>query len=296
MHKKIKVEPKDQGKRLDKFLSSCLDQFSRTEISNLISQAKVLVDGAARKPSFCLKTGQVISLDFEKEAVAFKPYDFPVEIIFEDNDIIIVNKPSGLVVHPPQKNYHKTLVNALIYLGKELFENNNLRPGVVHRLDKETSGVMVLTKNKASYQSLVEQFKARQVRKEYLACVWGQLKKDELNIDLPLSRDSKNRLKMKVSFTKAKPAFTKAKVIRRLSGAAYLKLEPLTGRMHQLRVHLKFLGYPIAGDKKYGVKDNCSELLLHAKTLSFTHPQTRKILTFDTPVPERFTRFLREHV
>jgi 23S rRNA pseudouridine1911/1915/1917 synthase len=225
-----------------------------------------------------------------------KPFEFAVKIIYEDEDIIVVDKPTGLVVHPPQKGYQKTLVNALIYLKKKLYSPaGSLRPGVVHRLDKETSGVMVLAKNRHSYEGLVSQFKARRITKDYRAVVWGAPQKDKMLVDLPLSRDTKNRLKMKVSFLKAKAASTEITIVEALEGATYLRLRPRTGRMHQIRVHLKFLGLPIVGDKKYGVKDKYQELFLHAADLSFTHPGKPENLSFHSELPERFLNFFREH-
>ena len=178
---------------------------------------------------------------------------------------------------------------------KKLAKTSPLRPGVVHRLDKETSGVMVLAKNKASYDNLVEQFKARIVKKEYRAIVWGKISKERIAVDLPLGRDSKNRLKMKVNLLKSKKAYTEIEVIKRLKGSTYLLIKPLTGRMHQIRVHLKFLNLSIVGDKKYGVKDSYKDLFLHAKELRFKHPVTAKELRYSSPLPERFERFLKEY-
>lgn len=295
MGKKIVVKKKFSGKRLDSFLAAEINELSRSKISNLIIAGRVLVDGSKKKPSFCLRENQEIQIELEPVDESLKAYKFPVKIIYEDDDLIVVDKPAGLVVHPPQKGYYKTLVNALIYLGKDLAKTSSLRPGVVHRLDKETSGVMVLTKNQQSYESLVDQFKSRLVKKEYAAWVWGQVKKDKFNIDLPLSRDSKNRLKMKVNLIGAKKAYTRVEVSKRLEEATYLCLKPVTGRMHQLRVHLKFIGYPIVGDKKYGVKDSYKQLLLHARILEFSHPQSKKPVKFISPVPERFNAFLSEH-
>lgn len=296
MEKKITVKKEFQGLRLDKFLAGEFKGLSRSKLNSLIVSGQVLVDGLAKKPSFCLRQSQIVQIELKPQSKTLEGYDFPLKIIYEDSDIIVVDKPTGLVVHPPQAAYYKTLVNALIYLGKDLAKTSDLRPGVVHRLDKETSGVMVLAKNEQSHQGLVEQFKQRKVKKEYLAWVWGQIKKDKLNVDLPLSRDLKNRLKMKVSFLESKQAYTKIEVIHRFKTTTQLRLVPVTGRMHQLRVHLKFLGYPIIGDKKYGIKDDYRELLLHSRFLSFTHPQTQKPLKFTSPLPERFEAFSREHI
>lgn len=281
--------------RLDKFLAKQLEFLSRTKINKLIDKGAVSVNGKVKKPSFHLHPEQKISILIVEEKNELPPFEFAVNIIHEDEDILIVDKPQGLVVHPGQRKHCKTLVNALLGLKKELADKNNLRPGIVHRLDKETSGVMVLAKNDSSYESLVSQFKERTVKKEYAAICWGQIKEGKLTIDVPLCRDSKNRLKMKVGFLKSKNAYTQVEVIKRFSDSTFLKVKPRTGRMHQIRVHLKFLGFPIVGDKKYGVKDNYKELFLHAQVLSFHHPRDNNPLTFKSSLPERFKKFINEH-
>ena len=296
MEKQLIVDKEHAGQRLDKFLSSQPDFLSRAKIHRLIKEGFVLIDGQAKKSSFHLREKQQISITLKEEKKELKPFDFPVKIIYEDSDIIVIDKPPGLIVHPPQEGHDKTLVNALIYLKKELSPClSALRPGVVHRLDKETSGVMVLAKNEYSYSSLVGQFKERTVSKEYRAIAWGKIKKEKMLIDLPLTRDTKNRLKMKVSFLKAKQAHTDLEVLARLEDSTYLSLRPRTGRMHQIRVHLKFLGFPIVGDKKYGIKDDYKELFLHAKELSFTHPRGAKLLKFQSLLPDKFPKFIAEH-
>ncbi len=296
MKKQLIVGEEDTGQRLDKFLSNQLDSLSRTKINNLIKEGLILVNEQIKKASFIVQQEQQISVILKEEKKELKPFDFAVKIIYEDDDIIVVDKPSGLVVHPPQEGYHKTLVNVLVHLKKELSSStNDLRPGVVHRLDKETSGVMVLTKNEHSYNSLVSQFKGRTVSKEYRAIVWGKVIKKKMLIDLPLTRDTKNRLKMKVSFLGAKQAHTELEVLTKLEDATYLSLRPRTGRMHQIRVHLKFLGFPIVGDKKYGIKDDYNRLFLHAKELSFSHPKNSKNLKFKSTLPDIFPDFIAEH-
>lgn len=294
--KKLLIVSKEYcGQRLDKFLSSQLQPFSRTKIYHLVEDGLVLVDGKEKKAGFRLKLSQRIMITMEEKKNELKGFDFPVKIIYEDSDIIVVDKPLGLVVHPLQINYYKTLVNALLHLKKELAPIDELRPGIVHRLDKETSGVMVIAKNKASYTGLVSQFKERTVTKEYRAIAWGNLKEEKMLIDLPLGRDKKNRLKMKVDFLRAKEARTEVEVIEGLKNSTYLRLKPYTGRMHQIRVHLKFLGLPIVGDKKYGIEDDYKELFLHAKELSFLHPRSAKSLKFSSPLPMRFKKFLKEN-
>lgn len=294
MEKIIIVPPEAQSERLDRFLSTHLDFISRTKICKLIEKENLLVDYAVKKPSFRLKGNERITIKIEEEKSGLEPYELEVKVIYEDEDILVVDKPLDLVVHPPQKGYDKTLVNALIYMKKELSLINPLRPGVVHRLDKETSGVMVLAKNNRTHLNLVESFRKREVKKEYRAIVWGEVAKEHLTIDMPLTRDSRNRLKMKVSFLNSKNAYTEIDVLERFSDSTYLSLKIHTGRMHQIRVHLKFLGYPIVGDKKYGIKDSYNEMFLHAYKLGFKHPSKEEFMEWTSPLPQRFNQFMEE--
>jgi 23S rRNA pseudouridine1911/1915/1917 synthase len=297
--KKELIVPKElAGERLDKFLSKEIDFISRTKMHTLIKKGDILINGKVKKPSYNLKENDLVCINIEQEVKKdkLKPYKFDVNIIYEDDDVIIVDKPAHLVVHPPQEGYNETLVNALLYMGKELSTINDLRRGVVHRLDKATSGVMVLAKNDFAHLNLVQQFKERKVKKEYRALCWGETKQKHLVIDLPLRRDEKNRLKMKVGFTKSKEARTEVEVAQHLKEATYFILRPLTGRMHQIRVHLKFLGYPIVGDKKYGIKDEYSNLFLHAANLGFYQPRTAKFLEFSSPIPKYFEDFITQHL
>jgi len=295
MEKELSVSQEHAGARLDRFLSAHIRSFSRTKIHDTIKDGQVTVNGAQKKPSYHLKEGEKVFIKITPPAKELKPFKFDIPIIYEDNNIIVVDKPSGLVVHPPQENYHETLVNALIHMKKELSTVNDLRRGVVHRLDKETSGVMVLAKNNAAHLDLIRQFKDRQVKKKYAAVCWGNIKQDRLVIDLPLRRDEKNRLKMKVSFTKAKGAYTRLEVIDRFRDAVFLNLTPHTGRMHQIRVHLRFLGCPIVGDKKYGISDDYPAMLLHSCSLGFYAPGTGDWQEFTSPLPERFRRFIDKY-
>ena len=294
MEKEFLVSKEAEGLRLDKFLAGCLPSFSRAKISCLIQRGSVLVDGGLKKPGFRLKSQEKLVVVLEQEKKLLRPFDFAVKIIYEDSDIIIVDKPGGLTTHPPQSEYDQTLVNALLGMGKKLVGPEALRPGVVHRLDKETSGVIVLAKNMKSYEALVSEFKQRRVRKEYRAICQGLIKRDEFTVNLPLARDSRNRLKMKVSFAKSKEALTALKVIERFKDTTYLSLKILTGRMHQIRVHLKFLGHPVLGDKKYVIKNGQDTLLLHSYRLAFRHPRHKKNVEAEAPLPERFQVYLKE--
>ncbi|MBD3263984.1 MAG: RluA family pseudouridine synthase [Candidatus Omnitrophica bacterium] len=289
------VTPEWAGERLDKFLVSSLKEYSRNKISRFLKDGKVKINGVKKKPGFKISEGDKIEIIFEVPEIILQPYDFNVKIIYEDRDVLVVDKPGGLTVHPPNAGFHRSLVNALIARGKQLSGVDSLRPGIVHRLDKETSGVMVLAKNILSYEALVESFKKREVEKVYKALVWGEIKKDKFSVNLPLARDSRNRMKMKVSFLRAKNALTDITVEKRLRGATFLGIELLTGRMHQIRVHLKFLGYPVVGDKKYGIKDNYKEMFLHSFRIAFKHPRTDKRLEFTASLPERFRKFMENY-
>ncbi len=294
MLKQFIILDENSGIRLDKFLSENLSELSRSIINKLIDDGAVEVDGIIKKPSFKLRIGQTVCIDIKEQSLILEPFKKEIKIIYEDNNILVINKPAPLVVHPPHQGYNSTLVNALIYLNKKLSSVNPLRPGIVHRLDKETSGVMVLAKDNVSHENIVNQFKKRSITKIYAAVVWGQVKKDKLSVSLPLTRDKKNRLKMNGSFLNAKDAYTEIEVVRRLKDKTLLSISPKTGRMHQIRVHLKFLGFPIVGDKKYGIKDDYKELFLHAKELNFRHPVKGNLLKFTAPLPERFDRILKE--
>ncbi len=292
---KITVSQEACGKRLDKFLSEQFSDISRSKLHALIEGGQVLVNDKPSKPSHHLKIGETIDVTIHKRKNELKPYDFAVKIIYEDDDILVVDKPANLVVHPPQEGYHQTLVNALIGMKKDLSTVSSDRPGIVHRLDKETSGLLVVAKNNQAHLALVEIFRSRNISKEYRAIVWGLMKKDHMAVDLPVARDAKNRLKMKVSFLKSKEALTELDVLERLEDATHLSVKIHTGRMHQIRVHLNFLGYPIVGDKKYGKKDKYEDLFLHAYKLSFKHPITKKQLEFTSKVPKYFDKFIEEN-
>ncbi|HIE35699.1 MAG TPA: RluA family pseudouridine synthase, partial [Candidatus Omnitrophica bacterium] len=277
MRKTLIVPEKEKKERLDKFLQDKLKEVSRTKIRCLIKKGEVKVNKEIKKPNYRIKPNDKIEISFKKEKVNLLSFEFDIKIIYEDEDIIVVDKPQGLIVHPHKKNFHQSLINALIYMRKGLSSINPLRCGVVHRLDKETSGVMVLAKNNFSHLDLVNQFKERKVKKEYYAICWGNLS-GKITVDLPLARDKKNPFRMRISFLKAKNAYTEIEVIKKLGNSTLLVIYPHTGRMHQIRTHLQFIGYPVVGDKKYGIKDGYKELFLHAYKLGFYHPRTGKFL------------------
>ena len=289
MKKNILVNKDSEGMRLDTFVASNLPSLSRSRVKKLIDSGDILVNGNKKKVSFRLKENDSVMVSFIESLPELRPYSLRVPVIYEDNDIVVVNKPEGLTVHPPNDNCQNTLVNALLYMGKELAPAGRLRRGIVHRLDKETSGVMVVAKNDFAHNSLVQQFKERKIKKEYRAVVWGIIKKDNITANVPLKRDKRNRLKMKVSMFNAKEALTRIEVLKRLKDSTYLRVMLLTGRMHQIRVHMNFLNHPILGDKKYGIKDKMNHLFLHSYLLGLYHPRTDKYMEFKAPLPEWFT-------
>jgi 23S rRNA pseudouridine1911/1915/1917 synthase len=278
--------------RLDKFLSSQISDLSRSKISSLIKKGFVSANQQSLKGSYLLSAGDKVEIEIPEIDKGLKPYKKTVPVLWEDDALLVVYKPQGLVVHPHGQNRDKTLVNALLYMKKQLSDIDPERPGVVHRLDKETSGVMVLAKNNIAHQALVEQFKNRQIQKEYYALVWGQPKNDKFEVNLSLRRNKKNRLKMEVGLSDSKTAHTKVEVLQRLDKIALLSVSPKTGRMHQIRVHLRFLGYPIVGDKKYGKKDNYKNLFLHAYRIRIKHPVTGKPLEFKAKLPRHFKELI----
>jgi 23S rRNA pseudouridine1911/1915/1917 synthase len=291
--KKIFTVGPGQGKvRLDKLLSSQIPDLSRSKIASLIKKGFVRVNQQSLKGSYLLSAGDRVEIEIPAVDKELKPYKKTILVLWEDDALLAIYKPQGLVVHPHGQNKDKTLVNALLYMGKQLSDIDPERPGVVHRLDKETSGVMVLAKNNIAHQALVEQFKNRQIQKEYYALVWGQPKNDKFEINLSLRRNKKNRLKMEVGLSGSKTAQTKAEVLQRLDKMTLLSVSPKTGRMHQIRVHLRFLGYPIVGDKKYGKKDNYKNLFLHAHRIKIKHPITGKPLEFRAELPRYFKELI----
>ncbi len=296
MKRTFLIQAEHDSFRLDAFLAAQDPAWSRSKLKKCIDKGKVLVNKTLKKGSYHLKEGDEVCLDLpEAENFVLKPYKIDIPVIYEDDHVIVVDKPGGLTVHPPNESCHQTLVNALQAGAVELYPATPLRPGVVHRLDKETSGLLVLAKTALAYYNLIEQFKARTIYKEYRALVWGVLAQDTVRVDLPVSRDKGNRLKMKVRFLEAKDALTEVTVLKRFKEASYLSLHLVTGRMHQIRVHLKFLGFPIVGDKKYGKKDGYNELFLHARHLRFTHPLNNSPMEFESPLPVYFKKFIDEH-
>ena len=290
------VSQEDLGKRIDVFLTDKLkDNHSRTFIQRLILNKDILLNGRAVKPNQKLNLSDTIQVTVpESTAHQINPEDIKLKVIYEDDDILVIDKPSGLVVHPGAGNLSGTLVNALLAHTRNLSAVNPQRPGIVHRLDKGTSGVMVVAKNNLAHLKLIKQFSTHRVKKKYIAIVKGKVECDEGIIDLPIGRHNRDFKRQAVSFVNARPAVTNYKVLRRFDDyATLLELNPQTGRTHQLRVHLAHLGHPILGDSKYGTaaQPDFPRLALHALELGIFHPQTKKFLSFSSELPAEFTKF-----
>jgi len=298
----LKVPIEDAGARLDIFIVNYSNRnslgLSRTAIQKLISAGQVFAQGKPiSRPHYKIKAAEEIKLILTpKEDSVSKPEEIPLEVTYEDADLAVINKPSGLVVHPAPGNYEHTLVNALLNRFKELSNINPARPGIVHRLDKETSGLLVIAKNNPSHLKLAEDFARHSIERKYVAIVEGEVAFDEDLIEAPIGRHPLKRKNMSVSYDEdSRYAKTRYRTLKRARDFSLLELEPFTGRTHQLRVHLAFLGHPILGDEKYGKKSAFSRLALHAKSLGFTHPRTNKKLYFESPLPDEFQDFIEKN-
>ncbi len=288
---------KEKGKRLDVFLLSSLPIFSRSHIKKLVSDGCVNVNGqTVSKAGTILKAGDVVEVDVkEPQKISTEAENIPLDIVYEDDDLLVVNKPQGLVVHPCTSTKNGTLVNALLFHIKNLSGiNGQLRPGIVHRLDKDTSGLLVVAKNDFAHNSLAEQIKQKTAKREYLAVLEGNLKDDEGRIETFLKRDPKDRKKISVQ-KDGRLAVTTYKVLKRFEKCCFVQFVLATGRTHQIRVHAKYLNHAVVGDKLYGHEvKGLDGQLLHAFRLTFVHPRTNKILTFECQPPKYFQDFLKK--
>ncbi len=297
---KITVEDIEEPTRIDLYLSRELNDISRSYVQKLIKKGNVKVNNSVID-SKKLKIDEEDEIEIiipEPEKLKLKPQNIPIEILYEDEDVLVVNKPQGMVVHPAPGHYSGTLVNALLYHCKNLSSINGIiRPGIVHRIDKDTSGVLMIAKNNKSHNFLADQLRDHTVKRIYMALVHGNIKEESGTVDAPIGRHPVNRLKRAVIENNSKKAVTHFKVVERYSNYTLVELQLETGRTHQIRVHMSYIGYPLVGDPLYGIKRekfNLNGQALHAKILGFVHPSTFKFMEFDTPLPEYFQGLLRK--
>ena len=286
--------------RLDVFLSGELN-ITRSAVKNLIDDKKIEVNGKNVKAGYKVKTGDVIvALSVQKHELTASPENIDLDIVYQDDDLLVINKPQGMCVHPAVGNYSGTLVNALTYHIKNLSDiNGQFRPGIVHRLDKDTSGLLLVAKNDKAHLELARQIKTKECKRHYMAVLEGSLKQDSGTIETYIARSKKNRQKMEVcDSTRGKLAITNFDVVAHLNGYTLVHFELKTGRTHQIRVHSAYLGHPVAGDKTYGIKNKEKDLkgqLLTAYKICFTQPTTKKPIVCEVPLPDYFTDFVKKH-
>ncbi len=303
----VKVGAEEAHQRLDLFLSRKLEQFSRSALQRWIESGHVTVQGERCKANYQVKAGEEIQIaPPPQEPLELVPEPIPLQIVYEDDVLVVVDKPAGMVVHPGAGNRQGTLANALRHHFQSISQVGTIRPGIVHRLDKATSGLLVVAKNDQTHEFLADQFKAREVEKRYLALVHGCLKEKEGTVDVPLGRDPRARTRMSTRSRSSRSAITRYQVIRYYTNFTYVRVSPLTGRTHQIRVHFQHLGHPDVGYGTYGKKAssnlrdhgqaqavrNLGRYFLHAVFLAFLHPDTKERVSFERPLPEELAQFL----
>ena len=290
----IIVEEETQT-RIDSYLATKLD-ISRSKIQKLIKEGKVLVNDKVISANYLVKLNDQIQVNDELNyEISVEPENIPLDIVYEDDDLLVINKASGMVVHPAPGHYTNTLVNALLYRFN-ITSGDKMRPGIVHRLDKDTSGLMLVAKNEETHEKLSKMIGNKEVERRYLAITTGVIKSDTGTIDAPIGRDQRNRLKMQVTDVNAKEAITHFKVLKRYKANTLIECILETGRTHQIRVHLAYINYPIVNDPLYGKEKNCTEFgqMLHSKSIRFNHPRTNKELYFEVEPPKEFKEKLEE--
>ncbi len=288
------------GERLDSYLSNSLDEISRSAASKLIEKGLVFVNSKNVTKSYKICLGDQVELTMEDPVeLDVIAENIKLDIVYEDDDLLVVNKPKGMVVHPAAGNYTGTLVNALMYHCKDSLSGINgvLRPGIVHRIDKDTSGLLIVAKNDTAHKHLAQQIKEHSFTREYITVVYGNVKNDNGTIDAPIGRHHTDRKKMCVTDKNSKHAVTHYEVVERYSGYTMLRCKLETGRTHQIRVHMSYIGHPVAGDEVYGPKKVIKALkgqCLHAQKIGFIHPTTNEYLEFSSEIPEVFSEFLHK--
>ncbi|WP_071427071.1 RluA family pseudouridine synthase [Merdimmobilis hominis] len=294
----LTVPPEGAGERLDKWISTQVEGVSRSAAQKFCEEGLVEAAGKALSKNYKLRGGEALCLTIpDPVELDVTPEDIPLDIVYEDPSLLVVNKPKGMVVHPAYGNLNHTLVNALLYHCKGQLSGINgvIRPGIVHRIDKDTSGLLVVAKDDQAHSSLAAQIKEHSFDRFYHAVVYGNLKEDSGTVHQPIGRHPTDRKKMAVTDKNSRDAVTHFEVVERYQGFTHVRLKLETGRTHQIRVHMAYIGHPVAGDPVYGPRKVISSLegqCLHAKTISFLHPKTGELLSFDSPLPGYFTRFL----
>ena len=294
---KISIVCEDGPQRVDKFIASNTNK-SRGEVQKYFTESTVLINGKVAKPSQSVKSGDLVEFEtLEIVESTIEKQNIPLDIVYEDSDVIVVNKPSGMVVHPANGHYKDTLVNALMYHCTDLSTiNGEIRPGIVHRIDKDTSGLLVACKNDLSHNSIAAQLKAKTSTRKYVAIVYGNFEHNYGKIDAPIARDPQNRLKMAV-VKGGKESITTFKVLERYGDYTLLELKLETGRTHQIRVHMAYIGHPIEGDTVYGTRANKvykNGQLLTAYKLSLIHPRSKELMTFEIELPDYFKEIIEK--
>ena len=292
---KIKVT-EENNIRIDKYLVNNTE-FTRSKIKNLLDNNHIWVNGKTIKASYLVKENDLISIEEVLEDTDIVPENIPLDIIYEDEYLMVVNKPSGMVTHPAPGNYHGTLVNALMYHCNNLSNiNGNIRPGIVHRIDADTSGLLLIAKNDAVHNDLAKQISEKTVVRKYVCLVQGVINEDTATIDAPIGRDAKNRKKMAVTADNSKNAITHIKVLARYKDSTLIECRLETGRTHQIRVHMNYIKHPVVNDPVYGynkMDDESFGQMLHAKEIGFVHPVTKEFMDFQVEPPEEFNKILK---
>ncbi len=297
MEKKYTISKEFEFIRIDKFLDEH-EEFSRSRIQNLIKDGKILVNGASTKANYKIKVDDIIEIaKIEMEETVAKAEEMDLNIVYEDEDVIVINKDKGIVVHPAPGSMHHTLVNGLLHHCKDLSGINGvLRPGIVHRIDKDTTGLLIVAKNDVAHISLSEQLQKKSVSRKYYALVHGVIEHEFATIDAPIGRDVKDRQKMGVTAKNSRDAITHFKVVERFHDYTLVECRLETGRTHQIRVHMQYIKHPVVGDEKYSYRKTMqlNGQLLHAHELIFIHPRTGEEIVVNAPLPELFQKVLKE--
>jgi 23S rRNA pseudouridine1911/1915/1917 synthase len=292
------IDPADEGERIDKFLSETSEDWSRSQIQKWIKEGHLEVNGEIVKRNYRLSADDELKLKVPPPVeLQIQPQAMDLEIVFEDQDVVVIDKPRGIVVHPGAGHYTGTLVNGLLAHCHDLSGINGvLRPGIVHRIDKDTSGLLMVAKNDKAHMSLAEQLKEHTVNRKYIALVHGEIPHETGTIDAPIGRDPKNRQQMAIVFERGKNAVTHFAVMERFNQYTLIELKLETGRTHQIRVHMKYIGYPLVGDPKYGPKNpfQINGQALHAAVLGFIHPRTEEYMEFSSDLPDDMVEVIQQ--